>query len=132
MCTHNQQCIRHRHIGTARTVQTSKPGTAYAADLLENLPRDKMGYKYCLVMVCLASGFTVIHPMKTRKSSELIRALRFIMPYIGNNMEHLETDAASLFRSEMFRNWCLTNNIELRDRVLLKDHKVIGLKNILS
>ena len=114
VCTHNQQCIRHRHIGTARTVQTSKPGTAYAADLLENLPRDKMGYKYCLVMVCLASGFTVIHPMKTRKSSELIRALRFIMPYIGNNMEHLETDAASLFRSEMFRNWCLTNNIELR------------------
>ena len=43
VCTHNQQCIRHRHIGTARTVQTSKPGTAYAADLLENLPRDKMG-----------------------------------------------------------------------------------------
>lgn len=114
VCTHNQQCVRHRHIGTARTVQTSRPGTAYAADLLENLPRDKMGYKYCLVMVCLASGFTIIHPMKTRKSSELIRVLRFLMPYIGNNMEHLETDAATLFRSEMFRNWCLTNNVELR------------------
>ena len=112
-CLLNTKHLRHKFTGTARTIQTSVPGYAFACDVLENLPRCKRGYKYALIQVCLASGFVIVTPLKTLQAQELTEQLEIVWSLTGG-CEQLELDAAPFFRSEHFRRFCRSHRVSLR------------------
>lgn len=77
----------------------------YMADLLE-LPTTKKGYKYCLVVVDLASDLFDIEPIKNKESQTTLNALKkiFTRKILTKPEISLTTDGGTEFKS-VFHKW---------------------------
>lgn len=86
-------------------------GYNYMSDLLF-LPTDKRGYKYCLVVVDLASDNFDIEPLKDKESSTVLQGLKniFKREYIKKPKGSIRTDNGSEFQG-VFHKYLYDNNI---------------------
>jgi hypothetical protein len=83
----------------------------YMSDLLF-LPEDKLGYKYLLVVVDLATDQFDIEPIKNKSAETVLTAFikMFKRPYIKIPYASIRTDAGSEFKG-VFHKWLYDKNI---------------------
>lgn len=83
----------------------------FMADLLA-LPTTKEGYRYLLVVLDLWTDEFDIEPMKTKKSSETLIALKkiFKRKYLNKPYASIQTDQGSEFKGN-FKQWLFNSNI---------------------
>lgn len=83
----------------------------YMADLLY-LPETTDGYKYCLVVVDLATNQFDIEPLKDRKAKDILEAFlkMFERKYIKKPYASVQTDNGKEFLGA-FKKWLYNNNI---------------------
>ena len=75
------------------------PNYNYMADLLF-LPTNKQGYRYCLVVVDLATNNFDIEPMKNKEPATVLAAFKsmFKRPYIKKPYASIRTDSGNEFK----------------------------------
>ena len=88
-----------------------KKGYNMMADLLF-LPTTKEGYRYCLVVVDLATNEFDIEPIKNKEPETILRAFEsmFKRGYIVKPYASIRTDSGSEFKGK-FANWLYNNSI---------------------
>ena len=112
-CYFNRKCLRKKSV----VPNNFKPaiGARWSSDLVENLERDKNGYKYLCLLVENRTTFCLTIPLKTTKSSEFAAKLE---PYLPAMMcTELVTDFGTLYRGPELKR-------------LLDQHHIVHSKSV--
>ena len=74
-------------------------GFRWSCDMVENFPLDKLKNKYLFVLCEFRTTFTIVFPMKSLKSSELVSKLEPFMPVLGAS--EIISDFGGVFKHEL-------------------------------
>ena len=97
ICYFSMPCYRNKLI--VKHVEEPPPvGFYWFCDLVENLNRDKLGYKFVCLLCEYRTTFTIVVALKTTKSSELAQKLDPLMTVFG--MSELKSDYGPTFRGD--------------------------------
>lgn len=96
----------------AKSIEAKLPGDHYQVDLAM-LPTSSEGYRYCLVLVDIFSGFLILKPLKTKKASEIARMLWEIFALVGTP-KILQSDNGAEFVNQIVRTLVRLQGIEQR------------------
>ena len=105
-CTVCQLCknnLKLKYSGQERQEKNLAVGQQYIFDVAY-LPRDKLGYKYCLLMTEKVSSYIVAQPLKTLNSNNTSKALQQLLLHLPK-MEQICVDGGPEF-SGAFEQLC--------------------------
>lgn len=94
-----------------RHVELKGINDLYQADLVEMTPFSKVnkGFKYILTMINCFSKYAIAIPLKSKKSDEIVSALRPILK--KHKMKHFQTDQGTEFFNEKVKSLLKSHNI---------------------
>ena len=102
----------------AGSVSATLPGDHYQMDLA-HLPLSYDGYKYCLVLVDVFTGFIMLKPLKDHSAEEVARAVWEIFSVIGVP-KILQSDNGSEFANQVMN--ALTHMMGIEHRFISEYH----------
>ena len=106
-CFFTRRCLRKKSV----VANNTKPalGARWSSDLVENLERDKNGFKYLCLLIETRTTFCLTIPLKTTQSKEFAQKLE---PYLPVMMaSELVTDFGTLYRGPELRELLARYNI---------------------
>ena len=106
-CFFTRRCLRKKSV----VANNTKPplGARWSSDLIENLERDKNGFKYLCLLIETRTTFCLTIPLKTTQSKEFAQKLE---PYLPVMMaSELVTDFGTLYRGPELRELLARYNI---------------------
>ena len=96
----------------ARSIHAARPGDHYQMDLCQ-FPQSIEGYKFCLVLVDLFTGFIMLKALSDKQMSTVARALWEIFSTIGIP-RILQSDNGTEFSNKVLNSLCRLTGIPRR------------------
>ena len=115
-CFFNRRCSRRKVV----VANNLKPeiGARWSSDLIENIERDKNGYKYICLLVEARTTFCIAFPLKTTRCKEFTQKLEPFLPLMMAS--EIITDFGTLYRGPELKH--------LLDRYNIRHEKSIPVR----
>jgi transposase InsO family protein len=104
--------IKQPPMPVGATQEPKAPKEIWSADILVALPKTKAGNNYLLIATDVYSLFTVLVPLKTRETQEIVEAFRtHLLAIFGPQIRHIHTDPDPSFTAKDFQTFLAENNV---------------------